>query len=330
LAFINYVRFVERNEYDELSRFTRHHITNLFSTYGVSKLSGSESCDNLNTILRIRAIPNSQRNLPLFFYACARFYDKHRQPYHALDQLRRFLAFSPKHPLSKKVQIAAVTNQNICSQTTRFQSIANISTLPSLMPVVYINCSQASYSRMAYPQAKAYLVTLRRSYPNHSLAKDANNRLFLINREISTVKSEIYQSTLTIKRKLEFCFTTGLVGFGWVIDIWEFFTGKSCGLEERLDDWERYATILPWFGEAKQVGKASRLFNLAKTITQKSKMDKYNRALLDDESFYKLLQDKELVLLLAHHNPRLARIIGLRLNQSLSTSGKPLFTDLLK
>ncbi|WP_228036184.1 tol-pal system YbgF family protein [Microcystis sp. LEGE 00066] len=170
--------FNEQHDKDELTQAMNRSITGLFSTYGVAKLAGSESCDGLDKLINGGAIPNIQVNLPYFHDSCAKFYDKQGQSPQALAQRRRFLAVAPRHPLSRNIQIAVVKNSNICSQASTFQDIPNIAKLSALMPVAYINCSQAYYNTISYPESKAFLQTLRQNYPKHSFAKVANNWLF--------------------------------------------------------------------------------------------------------------------------------------------------------
>lgn len=329
-ALFSRYRFNEQHDKDELTQAMSRSITGLFSTYGVAKLAGSESCDGLDKLINGGAIPNIQVNLPYFHDSCAKFYDKQGQSPQALAQRRRFLAVAPRHPLSRNVQIALVKNSNICSQASTFQDIPNIAKLSALMPVVYINCSQAYYNTISYPESKAFLQTLRQNYPNHSFAKVANNWLFSINQEIKMVKSEIYQSGETIKAKLALCTTTGVVGLGWVIDIWEFTTGRSCGLEERLEDWERYGGLIPWFGEAKGLGKGKRVYDFIQVASRWQGIDKTQSAAQDDQSLVELLKDKQMILLFAHHNPKLAKLVVPRLNQTVDTSKKTLFLEYLK
>ena len=329
-ALINRFRFIDNHKRDELTQSMRNAIFEMFSTYGIAKLAGRESCDDLEKLQNNMVIPNVSKNLPLFYHSCARFYDQNHKPEQALVQLRRFLAFSPQHPLSKGVQRAVVTNQYICPQVANFQSIPNIEKLPALMPVIYLNCSNANYNAMAYPEAKNFLHALRKNYPNHSLAKEANNRLFAINQEIELVKSEMHRSVETITKKIEGCLAIGMFGFGWVIDIWEFFTGRNCGLEEPLNTWERFANIIPWFGEFKQIGKVAKMYNLAKISIQKRDIKKIKSLSLDDQSLYKLLKDKETLILLMRHNPRLSKLVYIRLNQRADNSKKPLFLEHLR
>jgi hypothetical protein len=43
-----------------------------------------------------------------------------------------------------------------------------------------------------------------------------------------------------------------------------------------------------------------------------------------------LLKDKQMILLFAHHNPKLSKLVVPRLNQPIDTSKNPLFLEYLK
>lgn len=331
-ALFDAYRFIEHHDKDELTQAMNRSITRLFSTYGVAKLAGSESCDGVDRLVNAKVIPNTLVNLPYFYDSCAKLYDKRGESEQALSQRFRFLALAPKHPLSRNVQIAVVKNSNICSEASAstFQNIPSIAQLPSLMPVVYMNCSLAYYNRISYPESKAFLQTLRKNYPKHSLSGVANNWLFSINQEIKTVKSEIYQSGETIKGKLIGCTTIEVFSFGLVIDIWEFITGKSCGLEQRLEDWERYGGLIPWFGEVKELGKAKRVYKFIQVASRWQGIEKIQSAAQDDHSLVELLGDNQMILLFAHHNSKLYKLVVPRLNKPIDTSQKPVFLEYLK
>lgn len=329
-ALFTHYQFIEQHGKDELTQAMRSSITGLFGVYGVAKLTGSESCNAVDSLVNSKVIPNVKTNLPHFYYSCAKFYGKQSQSEQALGQYRRFLVFSPKNSLSRNVQIAVVQNPRICYQTTAFQNEPTIAKLPSLLPVVYMNCSQAYYSAISYPESKDFLKSLRKNYPKHPLAKVANDWTFGINQEIKIVKSEIYLSGETIKAKLAFCTTPGVFGFGWVIDIWEFFTGRSCGLEERLEDWERYGGLIPWFGEAKEIGKAKRIYGFLQVASRWQGIEKVQSAVQDDQALFELLKDDQMIQLFAHHNPRLHKLVVPRLNQPIDTSKNTRFLSYLK
>jgi tetratricopeptide (TPR) repeat protein len=322
--------FVEQHPSDSLTKATRFSITALFGNYKLVKLAGIESCDRVDNLVNAKVIPNAGANTPLFYYSCGKVYAKLGQNQQELGQYRRFLAFAPRHSLSRNVQIASVKNANICSQTSTFQRIPSIAKLPFFMAVVYMNCSMAYYNAISYPQSKEFLKSLRKNDPKHPLSKVANNWLFSINQEIKIVKSEIYQSGETIKAKIAMCTTTGLFGFGWLIDIGEFFTGRSCGLEERLEDWERYGGLIPWFGEAKGLGKAKRIYGFLQVAYRWQGIKKMQSAVQDDQALFELLKDDQMIQLFAHHNPKLHKIVITRLNQPIDTSKNTQFLSYLK
>ncbi|MEA5535899.1 hypothetical protein [Crocosphaera sp. XPORK-15E] len=328
-AFVTLSNFIEQHPSDELTKATLSSITALFSNYKLVQLAGIESCDRVDNLVNAKVIPNAKANTPLFYYSCAKFYAKSGQNEQELGQYQRFLSFSPRHSLSRNVQIAVAKNANICSQVSTFQSIPNIRNLPSLMPVVYMNCSLAYYNTIAYPQSKEFLKILRKNYPKHPLSKVANNWVFSINQEIKTVKSEIYQSGETIKNKIIGCTTPAVLGFGWVVDVMESLTGRSCGLEEKLEDWERYGGLIPWFGEAKGLGKAKRVYDFIQVASRWQGIEQMQSAAQDDQALFELLEDNQMVELFAHHNPKLHKLVVPRLNQPIDTSQNTQFLSYL-
>jgi hypothetical protein len=218
----------------------------------------------------------------------------------------------------------------MCSQTATFQSIPAIAKLPSFMAVVDMNCSMAYYNAIDYPQSREFLKSLRKNYPKHSLAKVANNWLFSINQEIKTVKSEIFNSGETIKAKMIGCTTVGFLGLGSIVDIIESLAGKSCGLEEPLEDWQRVVNIIPGFGEARGAGKVKRLYDLIQVASRWQGIDKMESAVQDDEALFALLKDSEMITLLTRHNQKLEQLVMPRLNQPIDTSKNTQFLSYLK
>jgi tetratricopeptide (TPR) repeat protein len=321
--------FVEQYPSDELTKATRSSITALFGNYKLVKLAGIESCDRVDNLVNAKVIPNAKSNTPLFYYSCGQFYAKRGQNEQELGQYRRFLTFAPRHSLSPNVQKAAVKNANMCSQTSTFQSIPAIAKLPSFMAVVDMNCSMAYYNAIDYPQSREFLKSLRKNYPKHSLAKVANNWLFSINQEIKTVKSEIFNSGETIKAKMIRCTTVGAF-VGSAVDIMESLTGKSCGLEEPLEGWQRVVNIIPWAGEVRGAGKAKRLYDLIQVTSRWQGIDKMQSAVQDDEALFALLKDSEMITLLTRHNQKLEQLVMPRLNQPIDTSKNTQFLSYLK
>lgn len=322
--------FVEQYPSDELTKATRSSITALFGNYKLVKLAGIESCDRVDNLVNAKVIPNAKSNTPLFYYSCGQFYAKRGQNEQELGQYRLFLTFAPRHSLSPNVQKAAVKNANMCSQTSTFQSIPAIAKLPSFMAVVDMNCSMAYYNAIDYPQSREFLKSLRKNYPKHSLAKVANNWLFSINQEIKTVKSEIFNSGETIKAKMIGCTTVGFLGLGSIVDIIESLAGKSCGLEEPLEDWQRVVNIIPGFGEARGAGKVKRLYDLIQVASRWQGIDKMESAVQDDEALFALLKDSEMVTLLVRYNQKLEQLVMPRLNQPIDTSKNTQFLSYLK
>ena len=322
--------FVEQYPSDELTKATRSSITALFGNYKLVKLAGIESCDRVDNLVNAKVIPNAKSNTPLFYYSCGQFYAKRGQNEQELGHYRRFLTFAPRHSLSPNVQKAAVKNANMCSQTATFQSIPAIAKLPSFMAVVDMNCSMAYYNAIDYPQSREFLKSLRKNYPKHSLAKVANNWLFSINQEIKTVKSEIFNSGETIKAKMIGCTTVGFLGLGSIVDIIESLAGKSCGLEEPLEDWQRVVNIIPGFGEARGAGKVKRLYDLIQVASRWQGIDKMESAVQDDEALFALLKDSEMITLLTRHNQKLEQLVMPRLNQPIDTSKNTQFLSYLK
>ena len=329
-ALVMLSTFVEQHPSDELTKATRFSITALFSSYKLVKLAGIESCDRVDNLVNAKVIPNAGVNTPLFYYSCGKIYAKHGQNEQELDQYRRFLALAPRHSLSRNVQIAAVKNANMCSQTSTFQSIPTIAKLPSFMPVVDINCSMAYYNAIDYPQSREFLKSLRKNYPKHDLAKVANNLLFSINQEIKTVKSEIFNSGETIKAKMIGCTTVGFLGLGSFVDVIESLAGKSCGLEEPLEDWQRVVNIIPGVGEARGAGKVKRLYDLIQVTSRWQGINKMQSAVQDDETLFALLKDSEMVTLLTRHNQKLEQLVMPRLNRPIDTNKNTQFSSYLK
>jgi hypothetical protein len=322
--------FVEQHPNDELTKATRVFITALFGNNKLVKLAGIESCDRVDNLVNAKVIPNAAANTPLFYYSCAKFYAKRGQNEQELGQYRRFLTFAPRHSLSPNVQKAAVKNANMCSQTSTFQSIPAIAKLPSFIPVVDINCSMAYYNAIDYPQSKGFLKSLRKNYPKHPLAKVANNWMFAINQEIKTVKSEVFNSGETIKAKMIACTAPGFFGLGWVIDMKEGLEGKSCGLEEPLEGWQRVVNLIPGIGGMREAGKAKRLYDLIQVTSRWQGIDKMQSAVQDDEALFALLKDSEMITLLTRHNQKLEQLVMPRLNKPIDTSKNTQFLAYLK
>lgn len=330
-ALFTHYQFIEQHGKDELTQAMRNSITGLFGVYGVAKLTGSESCNAVDSLVNSKVIPNVKTNLPHFYYSCAKFYGKQGQSEQALGQYRRFLVFSPKHSLSRNVQIAVVQNPRICYETTAFQNEPTIAKLPSLLPVVYMNCSEAYYKAISYPESKGFLQTLRKHYPKHSLAKVANNWLYSINQEIKTVKAEVYRSGETIKAIIAFCNAPSLFGFGWMVDIMESVSGKTCDpYGEPLENWQRWANLIPWFGEAKGLTKVQRVYKVIEVASRWQGIEQQQVAVQDDQSLFELLRDSDSITLFARHNQKLEQLVIPRLNQPIDTSKNTQFLSYLK
>lgn len=332
-ALLIHHQFIETYEHEEdsLTGKKRDFITGLFASHGVAKLTGFESCNNVKNLIKTKVIPNQDSNLPHFYYHCGKFYAQKGQSAQELEQYYYFLAEFPKHSITKKVQLLAVKNDLICSQASKFQQNQAISQLPNFMPVAYLICAQANYYSIKYPETRDFLSLLKKYYPQHSFYQSANNFLFNVNQEIQLVKTEVYNAGETIKVKLAACQGGSFLGLDWAIDIAEAFSGRSCGLEQELKNWERIATVIPIIDGAKGANKYRKAFSFLQRANNFNSVNQAQQTIQEnDQSFFDFLQNREAIALFAHHNPKLNGLVLSRLDNPIEVGKQTQFHAYLK